>query len=355
MRGWGFFIAIFLCTPAEARPAKKNAVPKAPSIATVSGASQMPRQEFLQCVQDTVLGRTEEQCDGHGDSDYCIGFKRALEYSRLQTECRSRKAGECTSWGHQQHDQHDWTSVAAGQLVRFKDCVKQRYGNETSSGLNEARTDETFNSLLSHLEDGSPAWRLGNGGILRQTLEGLSLDDILVSSPLATEFTALELAAYKQAAAKPIPLNPLEATAADSAEASHPKQNPSQAGVSLFPLTQAQAFLDEADYHGTASLKSTREMASVEKNEISASKGITPPHAAAAEPAPIVKGESFVPSRRPKGLYSLGLDRTIFERVNDAYIRHMESMQGTEDFLREIRDIPPARDLSEVLKRGGSL
>ena len=52
--------------------------------------------------------------------------------------------------------------------------------------------------------------------------------------------------------------------------------------------------------------------------------------------------------------YSLGLDRTLFERITAAYQRRGTELKGTDDFIRTQKHTP-AKDLGELLSRGGTL
>jgi hypothetical protein len=56
-------------------------------------------------------------------------------------------------------------------------------------------------------------------------------------------------------------------------------------------------------------------------------------------------------SRAP---YSLGLDRNLFERVSSAYRRNSPELNGMEEYLKAYSP-PPAKDYSDLLKRGGTL
>lgn len=320
-------VATFLSPAAEARAPKR-----------LSTAASLARAEFARCVEDSVLGRNDDECRDRGDSDDCIGLRRAMEYSREKSVCKAPKGdGTCARWGHKQHAQDEWMSVASGHLVRFLTCVKNQYGSETSNGTEVAQNDASLREFLHKLDDGSPVLRLAKGDILVQSIEGETFGSIIGKSPFARDFTPGDLYALTTAADTPITLPDPAGTNAPAPEGGY-ASNPAQEGSNFDAL--ARAYIEEVIGTGAASLaKNAANGAPVQLERITAST-TTP---------------AFQPTRRPKGLFSLGLDRTIFERVNDAYVRHTGSMMGTEDFLRNLKPVPPPRDLGELLRRGGSL
>lgn len=318
------FLAATLSAPALARSPKRTT------------AASTARADFARCVEESVLGRKDEECRDRGDSKDCIGLRRAMEYSREKSVCKSIKGdGTCGRWGHKQYAQEEWISVASGHLVRFLTCVKYQYGSEANNGTEAAAADASLRDFLQKIDDGSPALRLPKGRILVQSIEGETFGTIVKNSPFAKEFTPGELYALTSAADTPVPI-PDPAGPGAAPEGGY-ATNPAQEESDFEAL--ARAFIEEVIGTGAASLA----------KEASAPAAIAErPLASAARPA-------FQPTRRPKGLFSLGLDRTIFERVNDAYVRRTGSMMGTEDFLRNLKPVPPPRDMSELLRRGGSL
>lgn len=329
--------------PAPAKPAPSAkatppaATPKANTTGASlrsSGASSFGRADLVTCIQESVLGRKDEACRGKSNTKECIGLKRALEAAARRGECLKKDASEdgCQWWGSDGRTQPEWMSVAAGHLARFGGCLDRYYDTEGGTTYEKARADAAVAALIGGLPDGSGAFRLGEGDILRRTLEGETFGTIFLASPFRQDFTMLENYTMKDAADTPIPL-PFVTESAD-----------------------ANAW-DEA--HGANFARLAKEF--VEEESVTATSSSLAPLAVMPAPAPkrelastAAAPASPPPTRRPRALYSLNLDRTIFELVNDAYVRHAAALLGTDDFIRA-QKTPAAKDYGDLLKRGEAL
>lgn len=305
-----------------------------------SGASTMP--DFVSCVQETVLGRTEGECGLHPESEPCVGLRRALENSQKKTECHKMEQGVCRLWSHNGWSESKWISVAAGHLANFGTCVKKQYGGENSSGLKEALADQGLIAFLKKLEDGGKIFQLGGSALLMGALKEERFSTLIENSPFARNRTPHEMHLLKGAADTPSPY--ASAKAPSAAYAGGEGSNPASEGDNFDELAKAlYASYEEAVVSSVIEAAPKKDDA--KEKEAAQSfydlRFTKAPQPAAREPA----------SRSP---YSLGLDRNLFERVSSAYRRNSPELSGMEEYLKAYSP-PPAKDYSDLLKRGGTL
>lgn len=337
-----FLLLLMLSSPAEAGPKQKR-----------SGASRQDSPAFVACVEDSVLGSKEQACEGKGNSDACVGLRRALELSRKKTTCLRPRGPDCEEWGHDGRTQSEWVSLAAAHLADFGSCVRKQYGSEESSGLAEALADESLITLLKKLDDGSKFYRMGESAVLIRTLHGDRFSRILERSPLAKEIKPADFFALKDAADTPAVFDPEIVNAGSGAGSGAgggggggEGKSPAQMGENFSEIFSA--YLAEG---------SAASMAQV-NGPISQGPSIVGQPAAAITARTLASTFKSLPSspkgRRLNNPYSLGLDRTLFERVTDAYQRRGSELRGTDEYIRSFKPAPP-RDLGELLSRGGTL
>lgn len=300
-----------------------------------SGASTMP--DFVTCVQEAVIGRTDGDCGRYPESEPCVGMRRAFENSQKKTECQKTEQGVCRLWSHNGWSESKWISVAAGHLANFGECVKKQYGSETSSGLKEALNDPSLVAFVKKLEDGGKVFRLSDSALLMGALRGDRLSTLIENSPFAKERSPHDLYLLKGAADTPSPL-------ASTRQVEGEGSNPALEGEDFTKL--ARGLLGEPeDVAISATLESSGE-GRTDPLKIAAAKSFYQLRFSTPPPAPRAPA-----SRMP---YSLGLDRTIFERVSSAYRRNSQSLSGMEEYLKAYAPEPP-KDYSDLLRRGGTL
>jgi hypothetical protein len=317
---------LFFEPSAEAKPKRSGASRSA------SGASS----EFAACVETAVAGSKSSQCQNRRDAVPCVGLKRALEFSREKTKCFRPRGEVCEEWGHGEHAQSEWVSIAAAHLAKFGGCLKAQYGSEESSGLAEAQADEGLIALLKKIDDGSRAYRLELGTVLVQALQGDRFGRILERSPLAREISPHDFFTLKDAADTPAVLEQELRADEDGGGASGGEGNIAAIFADFSPDYLPPLPTDRKKSPGPAVVGKFSEPADQRS-----------PASVAAKPAPL----------RPRVVnnpYSLGLDRTLFERITATYLRHSPALKGTDDFIRT-QNPAPAKDLGELLSRGGTL
>lgn len=298
-----------------------------------SGASRMEAGQFAECVQEAVLGRSDTECVAQPEKDICVGLRKALEYSQLQTECRRQREGRCVYWGHLGLSQDLWISTAAGHLAQLGSCVRRRYGGDDSNGLAQARADSALIDWLRQLDDGSSAIGLEPNTVIRRALEEDSFAAIVGDSLYAKKQDSLRLATIKQAAETPLPIPET------------PRSEISESAIRrLAADTAAQRFIasQEAAVPSSAEEESRKLLPSKPRLLIE-------PTTTKAN----VMGTGHRPPRRFRSPYSLGLDLTLFERITEAYGRHAATLQGIDQYVRQ--PAARARDYRELLQRGESL
>lgn len=306
---------------------------------TATGASLSP--DFAECVQDSVIGRSDDECTNRGESPPCVGLRRALENSRKQTLCVKKIKDECKSWSHRGLTQEEWVSVAAGHLANFGVCVKKQYGSDESLGFAEAYADENLVAFLRELDDGSKVFRLPGGSVLVNALQENRFGYLIENSPYARERTPHDLYLIKDAAETPAMFNK-EVVA--NAEGFGP--NPAQEGENFRELIQRYGVAEVAPEPGRVPAAQTK-------------RGSPAPPAPATDkprpwPLPKPSAPASAAASARENPYSLGLDRTLFERVNSAYRKRAESLRGLEDYVKTYSPAPP-KDMSDLLSRGGTL
>jgi len=141
-------------------------------LKVTSGASRAVTEGFVACIDVTVQGKEDGECQGKTSSPPCAGLRRALEFSRLKTDCLRKQGNACVDFGHLGLAQDKWVSVAARHLAEFGQCVRDRYGAEDASGAKEALADAAFVGFLEKLNDGSKVFGLKDGTVLIRALEG---------------------------------------------------------------------------------------------------------------------------------------------------------------------------------------
>lgn len=348
-------LLLILCTvalvsPAEAKPKKK-----------ASGASRMESSDFFSCVQSAVNGRTDEACSTQGDSNPCIGLRLAMENSTLTTRCFVHgQNGTCTRQGHKQNDQPQWIGVAAGHLGHFMRCVRARYGSDNESGTQAALADKNLLEFLSRIDDGSGQYGMRKGQILEQSLRGRLFSTIIHTSPRAADIDPALLRLLKGAADNPNVGEPeTSASSGDNSEAGA-KLNLSQQGQS-FANAYADAFgvpAPEVEPFNPASLEQSANITSA------TSVGDAEREPAALPTAPAVESIASKQTKAPapnsvalrsyqENPYSLGLDRTLFDRVSLTYRKHSASMENM-DLLLKLAP-PRTHDVRDEIQRGGAI
>lgn len=307
-------------------------LPEAVAKPKRSGASQM--ESFATCVETSVLGDAEGECRGRGESENCIGVRRALELSEKKTKCLRLRGQDCEEWGHGEKTQSEWISVAAAHLAKFGVCIRDRYGSETSNGLEEALADEGLLTLLKKLDDGGKVFRLGDSAILIRSLHGDRFSHIIGNSPIVRELPTREVYLFKDAADTPAVLGRNPASSGEHSS------NPSQEGEDF-----SAQFKEYAQATAAPQLP----------QEIRVEQRVAAPIAVKIDtPAVAMELKEKAENRLLENPYSLGLDRSLFERVSSVYRRRGGELKGTDDFIRSNLP-PPAKDLGELLSRGGTL
>lgn len=309
-----------------------------------SGASRMDASEFFSCMESALNGRDDGECSYYGQAPECIGARLALEFGLLRSKCLYRDQGACRVYGHKERSQSQWMSTASGHIALVMECVRHRYGNEESNGRREALQDPQLLAFLRSVPDGSHHFGYKNGEILERSLSDERLSSILARSPVATDLGREELEQLKQAADNPIAIR-------DPDGKSGRGENLTQEGAS-FASAYKEAFADRPT--------TSPDLTPVEEN---ASRPVLRPTLARTEkekePARKPATEKHVPDHifareYKENPYSLGLDRTLFDRVSLAYRRYSSDLRTMDMYIKTAKSRPP-RDLSEALARGRAL
>lgn len=338
---------LFVVAHAEAKPKR-----------AAGGASRMDGSEFYSCVQSALNGRFDGDCAFYGLAPECIGANLALDYSFRKLDCKQHGRSGCRVHGYLDASQADWMSTASGHIALFMDCVRHRYGTPESNGRKEALADPQLLTLLRSIPDGSIFLGYENGEILRRSLTDERLSSILAKSPKARDLPFDELELLKQAADNPIAIRDPERN--PDARGNNPTQNGEQfrhAFASSFGfLPELQAFSPDEWASSAPPVTVGGTPAGALAVDETAAKGES------SEPtsrAPAAAGGTSTPDHvfvreYKENPYSLGLDRTLFDRVSLTYRRHASDLKSMEMYLRAAGKREP-RDLSEALRRGRAL
>lgn len=319
---------------------KTSGASKAParSLAPGENAPLLP-EAFLLCVEQAVLGNKQKECEGHEEDNPCVGIRRSIENSFKRTRCVGEldpSSENCTLWGHRQNNSIQWYSVGSGHLEAYATCVRRRYGTGNSAGYEEALADTAFVEMIRKMDDGSIHLGLGHGALLERVLRGERLSDIIAKSPKGKEMSASYLASVKNAADNATPIRELtiqEEYAGGS--------NPASEGESYQKLREAyfsESPVVAATYSfgaGTGETIQGRKEASVPLPPIDTAK-------------PNSNGV-YVKNLR-ENPYSLGLDRSLFERVSLNYYRRSRELMSLEQALRQ-PEAPRIRDLRDLIQK----
>ncbi|MGZ3693289.1 MAG: hypothetical protein ACXWQO_03735 [Bdellovibrionota bacterium] len=287
-----------------------------------SSASQSPAAE---CLQTALNGRIEGECAEDAEADQCVGMKLALKNSLRQDQCRARAGEGCLIYGYKQNTQAQWLSVAGGYLTEALQCVRSQYGNEESTGYEQALADPVFRANLNRLEEGVSAFGLREGALLERVLKGETLGEVLSSSPVWQKLDAREKDRMKLAMDNPMaPVESAESAGTNSKKHAH------EASYST-PVVMAT---DNAPIvNAVAAIETPRNPASV-----------------SSKPEAAVPGNVFVRVLKHNP-YSLGLDLTLFDRVSTAYQKRGQELRGIEDYVKGLPKRREPRDAHELIGR----
>ncbi len=260
--------------------------------------------DLLTCVDLAVKGSPNCQ------EASCRGLKQSMENFRKKSSCLRGSNDHCAQWGHEGQSQAKWLSLAAAHLGAFGVCITNHYGAEDEGGYERAMADSSFMGKIKAMEDGSSAFQLLDSSLLLETLDQKRrFSTVLKNSPLALQLTIEELEVFIVAADNPIPLQVEEESILGST-------------VIQAKTLRAQKTRDATLY----SAKTKREPTAL------------PP-----------KIQPKIPTK-----IRLTIDSDLFARVSSAYQRNARELRGIDDYLK-MNPPPPAKDISELLRRGGSL
>jgi hypothetical protein len=332
---------------AEAKPKKK-----------ASGASRMESSDFFSCVQSAVNGRTDEVCVGKGESNGCIGMRLAIDYGFRKTRCFSGTNSACLLPGHKQNNQSQWISVGSGHLSNFLRCVRLRYGSDSESGLQAALADKNFLDFIAQTEDGSANFGLNRGEILLQSLRGRRFSSIIQNSPKALEWEFRELQLLKGGADNPGTAEP------ENAETTEASKNLSQQGESLGNAWGQAYGVAEPDIQAF-NLESWEApaQATAVAQQLPLPAVDLPTRTPATAPATVSSAPSLTIAPKPRNdliqrsykenPYSLGLDKSLFDRVSLTYRRHSPILQNVDLYLKSRPQHP--HDVRDEIQRGEAI
>lgn len=274
--------------------------------------------ELHECVERSVLGRADGECELEPDGDLCTGLKRSLQNFRRPEQCTSRAGSACIQYSYKQNSQAQWLSVASGYVAAFKQCVTKNYGSDDDNGFHEALADGAFIAYLKSLDDGGAQLEFKTGTILERTLKGENFPSIFRSSKLQGTFTREERESFLIGAETVFPIPDFLGTAEEKTNFAPRTRH------SFEPAPPARAPAGEA------------------KPIVK----ITPP---APPSAPVEEKRRYMP-------YSLGLDRSLFERVRAVYRLKAPAMRGFDDYIKRLPASPEEpTDVRDLIKRGRTI
>jgi hypothetical protein len=300
----------------------------APAKAKRSGASSMmDPMDFSSCIKESVDGTDQGKCSSTEENPSCIGLKKSLEYFREKKDCMRLQASECTEWGTRGKTQAQWMAIAAGHLGKFGTCIRKRYGSDEDNGIKAATADAHFVAALRKMQDGGAILGFLEGEFLVKILEGDRFSVILQETPLARDMKPFDFYRIKDAADNPAKLEFILAGTEEQKTA----------------LSEKDPFYDFVENYTTnlgsisisANLEEEKKVETVEPNRIPAD------------------GKLSLKNSRLSNPYSLGLDRTLFERVSSAYQKRADEFRSVDELIKG--SPAPPKDYRELLDRGGTL
>lgn len=308
-----------------------------------TGASSLPTHmssgELMSCMEDAIVGRADGDCANNGESDHCVGMKRALEDSNKKTKCFQSEGAACLLYGYKQNSQDQWISVAAGHLALFHECLKKAYGE----GRSDLASDDVILSTLSKIDDGSAELGLIQGEVLERTLKGESFGDILARSPMGKKLSLQERYALQTAADTPFPVkNPSNKEL--SADNEHSGTNPFMEGDRLSKARDYFTANATAVNPGVQHLDLRKKVAPAAHQDLAnkqESRALSTSGALSIDASVYKREIKYNP-------YSLGLDRNLFERVSAVYQKKATELVGMDFYIPKGNAKP--RDVKDMLK-----
>jgi hypothetical protein len=298
-----------------------------PNKAKRSGASSMmDPMDFSSCVKESVEGTKLGICSTNEEKTTCLGVKKSLEYFREKNDCMRIEADECVEWGSRGKTQAQWMSVVAGHLGKFGNCIRKRYGTDEDNGLKAAAADAHLISALRKMHDGGPILGFLEGDFLVKILEGDRFSVILQETPLSKDIRPFEFYKIKDAA-----------------------DNPAKLEIVFLSAGEQTRELAEND-----PFYSYIENSTINPGAISFSAQPSEKPEKAKMDRVLAETKSTVPNTRLFHPYSLGLDRTLFERVSNAYQKRAGEFRSIDELVKSSNPSPP-KDYRELLNRGGTL
>jgi hypothetical protein len=302
-----------------------------------SGASSMMDPlDFSSCVKESVQGSKEGKCAANEENPSCLGLKKSLEYFREKHSCLHWRGTECQEWGSRGKTQAQWMAIAAGHLSKFGVCIRKRYGSEDDNGLKAAAADRQLLQALRKMQDGASVLGYLEGELLPLALSGDRFSQILQVSTLADDYKPHDFYRIKDAADNPAKMEFLQLTEDElqSRRANYTSEED--------PFYE---FVEANQSSGPISVEVAGSEKTITPQELKKNPDPARTLATLAE-APKTK----VPLNNP---YTLGLDRSLFERISIVYQKRAHEFRSVDDLVKS--SAPPARDVRELLNRGETL
>ncbi len=331
-------IAALLLTTTLAFAQGANANNPSPKAKRSGASSMMDPMDFSSCVKESIQGSKEGKCAVNEETPSCLGLRKSLEYFREKKNCMQWRGQECQEWGTRGKTQAHWMSIAAGHLSKFGVCIRKRYGSDDDNGIKAAAADNQLIQALKKMQDGGSTLGLREGELLPLILAGDRFSVILQAVPIADDYKPHDYFRIKDAADNPAKIEFLnisdeEYQARRSSYAS--SEDPFYDFVEEYQ--SAEATVVETNGPPKSNLPiADPVVATVEQNRI-----------------PANSFESPKPKVMVNNPYTLGLDRSLFERISIVYQKRAHEFRTVDDLVK--RTAPPARDLRELLNRGETL
>lgn len=330
-------ILALLLTTAIAFSESSGAKIPSPKAKRSGASSMMDPMDFSSCVKESIQGSKEGKCSANEETPSCLGLRKSLEYFREKKTCMQWRGPDCQEWGTHGKTQAQWMSIAAGHLSKFGVCVRKRYGSDDDNGIKAAAADDQLLQALKKMQDGGSILGLREGELLPLILGGDRFSVILQSVPIADDYKAHDYFRIKDAADNPAKIEFINLSEEEyqARRASHSSgDDPFAEFIDEYQSTESVAAetLDEAKPNIVAnrlevSPEQTRNPANI--------SDVTKPKAVVNNP------------------YTLGLDRSLFERISTVYQKRAHEFRSVDDLVKGTA--PPARDFREMLNRGETL
>lgn len=333
------FIALISSAPAHAD-----------ALTTTSTLNQTSSQygaqsAYEKCTNEALNGKIDGECVGNGGSNGCVGANRSFQNSTKKSKCFIPVKYFCKLFGHEQNDSNQWVSVGMQHLANAGQCFNLAQNANDLGNSMVSDTDflgktggASINSVAGNIEDGSSAFGLEEGELLKGILDGKDAASLLENSPYFKGLSAEEQEAFLEAARNP------SLTATDPEYDTSGSTNPAQEAIyAQGGPSGSSSATPGGDGFGLDLLNSDDKLALSADGKDPFADALKKLENADAKKRGLASNDSALTKK-----YRSMLDRTIFEMVRSQYQKNMKDMIGMEQFLKHQQKQRP-KDIKSIV------